>query len=70
VVKEFISLGIVVIIALLFLVFFTTLKPRAIAVLRDDKLIDVASTKHNCVWISCLSAQINRSVGWRIDPSR
>ena len=69
-VKEVISLGIVVVMALLFLVFSTTLKPSAIAVVQDEKVIDVASTKHNCVWTSCLSAQINRSVGWRLDPFR
>ena len=63
-------LGIVVVMALLFLVFSTTLKPSAIAVVQDEKVIDVASTKHNCVWTSCLSAQINRSVGWRLDPFR
>jgi hypothetical protein len=49
VVKEVASLGIVVVMALLFLVFFTTLRPSAITVVQGDKVIDVASTKHNCV---------------------
>jgi hypothetical protein len=49
VVKEVASLGIVVVTALLFLVFFTTLRPSAIAVVQGDEVIDVASTKHDCV---------------------
>lgn len=49
VVKEVASLGIVVVMALLFLVCLKTLRPSAIAVVQGDKVIDVASTKHNCV---------------------
>jgi hypothetical protein len=46
VVKEVASLGIVVVMALLFLAFFTTLRTSAIAVVQGDKVIDVAPTKH------------------------
>jgi len=49
VVKEVAGLGIVVVMAILFLVFFMTLRPSAIAVVQGDKVTDVASTKHNCV---------------------
>ena len=45
-VKEIASLGIVVVVALSFLAFLTTLRPRAIAVVRGDKAIDVAPMKH------------------------
>jgi hypothetical protein len=48
-VRKVASLGMVVVMALLFLAFFTTLRPSAIAVVQGDKVIDVASTKHNCV---------------------
>ena len=46
VVKEVASLGAVVVMALLFLAFFTTLRPSAIAVVQRDKVTDVALTKH------------------------
>jgi hypothetical protein len=49
VVKEVASLGIVVVMALLFLVFLATLRPSAIAVVQGDTVIDVASTRRNCV---------------------
>jgi hypothetical protein len=50
VVKEVASLGIVVAMALLFPVFFKTLRTSAaIAVVQGDKVMDVGSTKHNCV---------------------
>jgi hypothetical protein len=55
--------------ALLFLVFFTTLKPSAIAVVQDDKAIDVVSTEHNCV-LDHLVKRSDSSAGWRLDPSR
>jgi hypothetical protein len=46
VVKEVASLGMVVVVALLFLAFLTTLRPRAIAAVQGDKVIDVAPIKH------------------------
>jgi hypothetical protein len=42
VVKEVASLGVVVVMALLFLAFLTTLRPSAIAAVQGDKVIDVA----------------------------
>jgi hypothetical protein len=39
--KEVASLGMVVVVALLFLAFLTTLRPSAIASLQGDKVIDV-----------------------------
>ena len=45
-VKEVASIGIVVVVALLFLAFLTTLRPSAIAVVQGDKVIDVAPMKH------------------------
>jgi len=44
-VKEFASLGIVVVAALLFLAFLTTLRPNAIVAVQGDKVIDVAPMK-------------------------
>ena len=41
-VKEFASLGMVVVAALLFLSFLTTLTPSAIVAVQGDKVIDVA----------------------------
>ena len=41
-VKEFASLGMVVVAALLFLSFLTTLRPSAIVAVQGDKVIDVA----------------------------
>jgi hypothetical protein len=61
VVKEIASLGMAVVTALLFLVFFTTLRPSAIAVLQGDKVIDVASTKRNCA-LDRLSKRSDKSV--------
>jgi hypothetical protein len=46
VVKEVASLGIFVLMALLFLAFLTTLRPSAIAVVQGDEVIDVAPMKH------------------------
>jgi hypothetical protein len=46
VVKEVASLGMVVVVALLFLAFLTTLRPSAIAALEGDKVMDVAPMKH------------------------
>jgi hypothetical protein len=46
VVKELASLGMVVVMALLFLAFLTTFKPSAIAAVQGDKVIDVAPMKH------------------------
>jgi hypothetical protein len=46
VVKEVASLGMAVVVALLFLAFLTTLRPSAIAAARGDKVMDVASMKH------------------------
>jgi hypothetical protein len=40
-VKEVASLGMVMVVALLFLAFLTTLRPSAIAVVQGDKVIDV-----------------------------
>ena len=45
-VKEVASLGIVVVVALLFLAFLTTLRPSAIVPVQGDKVIDVAPMKH------------------------
>ena len=45
-VKEVANLGIVMVVALLFLAFLTTLRPSAIAVVQGDKVIDVAPMKH------------------------
>ena len=45
-VKEVASLGMVVVVALLFLAFLTTLRPSAIAAVQGDKVIDVATMKH------------------------
>ena len=42
-VKEVASLGMVVVVALLFLAFLTTLRPSAIAAVQGDKVIDVAT---------------------------
>jgi hypothetical protein len=61
VVKEIASLGMAVVTALLFLVFFTTLRPSAIAMLQGDKVIDVASTKRNCA-LDRLSKRSDKSV--------
>jgi hypothetical protein len=44
-VKEFASLGIVVVAALLFLAFLTTLRPSAIVAVQGDKVIDVTPMK-------------------------
>jgi hypothetical protein len=46
VVKELASLAMVVVGALLFLTFLTTLRPSAIAVVQGDKVIDVAPMEH------------------------
>jgi hypothetical protein len=46
VVKVVASLGIFVLMALLFLAFLTTLRPSAIAVVQGDEVIDVAPMKH------------------------
>jgi hypothetical protein len=46
VVKEVASLGMVVVLAVLFLAFLTTLRPSAIAVVQGDKVIDVAPMEH------------------------
>jgi hypothetical protein len=46
VVKVVASLGMVVVVALLFLAFLTTLRPSAIAVVQGDKVIDVVPMKH------------------------
>ena len=43
--KEFASLGTVVVAALLFLAFLTTLRPSAIVAVQGDKVIDVAPMK-------------------------
>ena len=43
--KGFASLGIVVVAALLFLTFLTTLRPSAIVAVQGDKVIDVAPMK-------------------------
>ena len=45
-VKEVASLGIFVLMALLFLAFLTTLRPSAIAVVQGDEVIDVAPMKN------------------------
>ena len=45
-VKEFASLGMVVVAALLFLSFLTTLRPSAIVAVQGDKVIDVAPMRH------------------------
>ena len=45
-VKEVASLGMVVVVALLFLAFLTTLRPSAIAAVQGDKVMDVAPMKH------------------------
>jgi hypothetical protein len=45
-VKEVASLGLVVVMALLFLAFLTTLRPSAIAAVQGDKVMDVAPMKH------------------------
>jgi hypothetical protein len=42
-VKEFASLGLVVVCALLFLAFLTALRPSAIVAVQGDKVIDVVS---------------------------
>jgi hypothetical protein len=42
-VKEFASLGLVAVGALLFLAFLTTLRPSAIVAVQVDKVIDVVS---------------------------
>jgi hypothetical protein len=46
VVKEVASLGMVVVVALIFLAFLTTLRPSAIAAVQGDKVMDVAPMKH------------------------
>jgi hypothetical protein len=46
VVKELASLGMIVVMALLFLAFLTTFKPSAMAAVQGDKVIDVAPMKH------------------------
>jgi hypothetical protein len=46
VVKEVASLGLVVVMALLFVAFLTTLRPSAIAAVQGDKVIDLAPMKH------------------------
>ena len=45
-VKEVASLGMIVVVALLFLAFLTTLRPRAIAAVQGDMVMDVAPMKH------------------------
>jgi hypothetical protein len=45
-VKEIASLGMVVVAALLFMAFLTTLRPSAIVAVQGDKVIDVARMKH------------------------
>jgi len=44
-VKDLLSLGTVVVAALLFLAFLTTLRPSAIVAVTGDKVIDVAPMK-------------------------
>jgi hypothetical protein len=46
VVKELASIGMVLVVALLFLAFLTTLRPSAIVAVQGDKVIDVAPMKH------------------------
>ena len=45
VVKEVASLGMIVVVALLFLAFLTNLRPRAIAAVQGDMVMDVAPMK-------------------------
>ena len=44
--KEVASLGMVVVAGLLFLAFLTTLRPRVIAAVQGDEVIDIAPMKH------------------------
>ena len=44
--KEFASLGMVAVAAILFLAFLTTLRPSAIVAVQYDKVMDVVPMKH------------------------
>jgi hypothetical protein len=46
VVKEVASLGMVVVVVLLFLAFLTTLRPRAIATVQGEMVMNVTPMKH------------------------